>query len=80
MHYVYVWQRIHPISVGEYIQLIPLTSVGEYISAFTRSCWQGQHGFPDEDMKSCLKRFVFAFIVAPVKCVRVARQCLALSI
>ena len=26
------------------------------------------------DMKSCLKRFVFAFIVVPAKWVRVARQ------
>ena len=30
--------------------------------------------FPDIDMKSRLKRFVFAFIVVPAKWVRVARQ------
>ena len=30
--------------------------------------------FPGVDMKSRLKRFVFAFIVVPAKWVRVARQ------
>ena len=30
--------------------------------------------FPGVDMKSCLKRFVFAFIVVLAKWVRVARQ------